>query len=101
VIIGLMFTLIFTIALGAILIQMPSMRIYEDIICHHYYNGLEGKEHIRLDEYIDEERCKGDVVQNQLNTLFGTLNFLSPIPGTTVHRRESSLFMFVFGLYSL
>lgn len=59
---------------------MPAVRLYEDIICHHYYNGLKGEGHIGLDEPIDEEKCKGNEVQNELNMLFGTMHFLSPIP---------------------
>jgi len=59
---------------------MPGLRLYEDIICHHYYNNLQGEDHIGLDGHIDEELCKGDEVQNQMNILLGVLAFLTPVP---------------------
>jgi hypothetical protein len=61
--------------------SMPAVRLIEDRICHHYFNSLEGKEHIGLDERIDEETCKADEVQRRMASLFGTLTFLAPIPG--------------------
>ena len=60
---------------------VPSIRLYEDIICHHYYENLEGEGHIGLEGNIDEKECKGDEVQNQLNVLLVVLHFLSAIPG--------------------
>lgn len=68
---------------------MPGLRLYEDIICHNYHNRLEGKDHIGLDGHIDEEQCKGDEVQNQMNIFLGVLAFLSPMPGK--FRRTTSL----------
>ncbi|CAG8949801.1 hypothetical protein HYFRA_00004125, partial [Hymenoscyphus fraxineus] len=80
VIIGILLAIIFMLSFGGFLMEMPAVRLYEDIICHHYYNGLEGEAHIGFDEPIDEGMCKGNVVQNELNFLFGTLHFISPIP---------------------
>lgn len=60
---------------------IPHLRMYEDIICHNYYNSLEGEEHIGLDGYVDEEMCKGDEVQSRLNMFIGVMGFLGTIPG--------------------
>jgi len=60
---------------------VPSLRIYEDIICRHYYEGLEGEGHIELKGAIDEEMCKGEEVQSQLNILIAGLYFVGAIPG--------------------
>ena len=60
---------------------VPSLRIYEDIICHHYYNEIEGEGHIGLDEGIEEKKCKGEEVQNRLNVLIAGVQFLGAIPG--------------------
>jgi hypothetical protein len=78
---AILFAVIFTLTLGAILMTTPAVRLIEDRICHFYFNGLEGKDHIGLDEAIDEETCKADEVQKQMASLFGTLTFLAPIPG--------------------
>ncbi|OAF55466.1 hypothetical protein VC83_08362 [Pseudogymnoascus destructans] len=48
----------FLINFGAYMMTMPQSRIYEDIICHHYYDGLEGTSHPSLDTPIDESLCK-------------------------------------------
>ena len=61
--------------------NVPSMRIYEDIICHHYYENMEGGDRIGLEGNIKEGMCKGDEVQSQLNILLGGLYFLGAIPG--------------------
>lgn len=81
IIIGILFAIIFTTSFGGFLTGIPMMRLLEDIACHKYYNSLEGEEHKGFDEQIDEELCKGDQVQNQLNVLFAVLHFLGPIPG--------------------
>lgn len=60
---------------------MPGLRLWEDIICHHYYNDLEGEGHIGFDGHIDEESCKVDEVQNQMNIFLAVLGFLGVIPG--------------------
>jgi hypothetical protein len=60
---------------------VPALRIYEDIICHHYYENMEGEGHIGFQGDIDESLCKGDEVQNQLNVLLGVYHFLAAISG--------------------
>lgn len=60
---------------------VPSMRLYENIVCHHYYNKLEGDRHIGFDSNIGEELCKVEDVQNELNVLYAGLNMLSVVPG--------------------
>lgn len=59
---------------------VPVVRLYEDIICHHYYDDLEGDGHIGLEGNIDEKQCKGDEIQGQLNVLLAGLHFLGAIP---------------------
>jgi hypothetical protein len=73
--------IIFVLAFGGFLMGVPAIRIYEDIICHHYYENLEGEGHIGLEKNIDEKDCKGDEVQNELNFLLAVLHFLGTIPG--------------------
>ncbi|KAF4637074.1 hypothetical protein G7Y89_g1021 [Cudoniella acicularis] len=81
IIIVILFIVIFITTFGAVLTAIPSIRLYEDIVCHHYFNSLEGDGHIGFDGDIDEELCKGDEIQKQMNVLFGVLYFLGPIPG--------------------
>ncbi|KAG9234800.1 major facilitator superfamily domain-containing protein [Amylocarpus encephaloides] len=78
---GILFSIIFTISVGGFLMSMPSIRLIEDIACHRYYNGLRGKDRVGLDEDIEEELCKKDAIQSQINVLFGVSSFLAPIPG--------------------
>jgi len=68
-------------AVGGGLMIMPALRLWEDIICHHYYNHLQGDDHIGFEGHIDEESCKVDEVQNQLNIFLAAAGFLSVIPG--------------------
>jgi hypothetical protein len=72
--------LITLIIFGGGLMAVPSIRLYEDIICHHFYNGLEGKDHIGFEEEIEEGLCKRDDVQEQMNILFAGLHFLGALP---------------------
>lgn len=57
------------------------MRIYEDILCHRYYEELQGQDGIGLSGRIDEARCKGDKVQEELNILTAGLETLKSLPG--------------------
>jgi hypothetical protein len=77
----LLFTIVFILSFGGHLMGVPAMRIYEDIICHHYYENMEGDDRIGLEGDITEGMCKGDEVQNQLNILLAGLYFLGAIPG--------------------
>jgi hypothetical protein len=76
----IIFAIIFILAFGGYLMAVPSIRLYEDIVCHHFYNGLEGEEHRGFDEVIDEGLCKRDEVQEELNILFAGLHFLGALP---------------------
>ncbi len=60
---------------------VPCLRIWEDIICHIYYDKLEGKDRIGFDEPIHEDMCKGEVVQEKLNVFLAVLHFIGVIPG--------------------
>jgi hypothetical protein len=80
-IVGILFTTLFILGFGAYLLQVPTIRLYEDIICHHYYNGLKGDQHIGFDQPIDESMCKGDQVQSELNVLEAVYHFISAVPG--------------------
>ncbi len=60
--------------------QIPSWRLFEDVICHHYYDNMTGAAHIGLKWKIDERMCKGEEVQEELNTLVAGQVFLAAIP---------------------
>lgn len=78
----LILCIVFTLAFGGFLMAVPAMRLYEDIICHHYYESLEEKHSgFGFEGSIDESLCKGDEVQNRLNILLAGLHFLGAIPG--------------------
>lgn len=67
---------IFVIMFGAFLADAPLLRIYEDIICHHYI-PLTGK--------IDEGLCKGDEVQEELATVVGGMEIAASLPGNIAY----------------
>jgi hypothetical protein len=75
IIILVLCAIIFTLSFGGCLMIVPSLRLYEDIICHHYYESLEGEGHIGLDGHIKESLCKVDEVQNELNIFLAVFNF--------------------------
>lgn len=79
-IILLLYSIIFILTFGGHLIGVPAMRIYEDIICHHYYKDSGGEDYNGL-EQIDEGMCKGDEVQNQLNILLAGVHVLGSLQG--------------------
>ncbi|KAE9378165.1 MFS general substrate transporter [Stipitochalara longipes BDJ] len=72
----IIFAVIFILAFGGTLMVVPSIRLYEDIVCHHYYNGLEGNDHRGYDDTIEEGLCKVREVQQELNILFAGMHFL-------------------------
>lgn len=74
-------SIVFILQFGGSLTFVPSMRLYEDIVCHHYYNKLDGERHIGFESNIGEELCKVEEVQKELNVLFAGLNVLSVVPG--------------------
>lgn len=59
---------------------VPGIRIYEDIICHHYYAKKEGEGFIGFGDGIDESLCKGDEVQNELSIVVAGLHVIGAIP---------------------
>jgi hypothetical protein len=73
------------------------MRIYEDIICHHYYKDLEGEDYNGLG-HIDEDQCKGDEIQNQLNILLAGMHVLGSMQGK---RQYSERLMYQHSVLSL
>ncbi|KFY83753.1 hypothetical protein V500_09918, partial [Pseudogymnoascus sp. VKM F-4518 (FW-2643)] len=79
-IIALLTGVMFLINFGAYMMTMPASRIYEDIICHHYYDSLSGTSHLSLDTPIDEALCKVGPVQAELATVFGGLFVASSVP---------------------
>jgi hypothetical protein len=81
VVIAVLISVIFVLEFGGYLMAVPAIRKYEDIICHHYYNGIEGDGHIGFEETIDEKMCKGEVVQEKLNVLIAGTGFLTAIVG--------------------
>ncbi|KAK6599607.1 MFS multidrug transporter [Botrytis cinerea] len=60
---------------------VPVLRVYEDIICHHYYDRLQGEGHVVFGGDIDESMCKKDDIQNELSILVAGTHFLGAIPG--------------------
>ncbi|KAF5876927.1 putative mfs multidrug protein [Botrytis fragariae] len=81
IIVLLLTTIVFIIGFGTYLVWIPSMRIYEDILCHRYYEELQGQSGVGLSSTIDEARCKGDKVQEELNILTAVLETLKALPG--------------------
>jgi hypothetical protein len=55
---------IFLIAFSGGFVNIPVTRIFEDALCHQYYDGLQP-----LDQPIDENLCKVDVIQSDLANL--------------------------------
>ncbi|KAG0646746.1 Efflux pump ustT [Hyphodiscus hymeniophilus] len=68
-IIAILFTILFILASGGYLLAVPGLRLYENIICHHYYYGLDGEGHIGLDGDIDESLCKVDELNEGLSII--------------------------------
>lgn len=79
-IIALLTGVMFLVNFGAFMMTMPQFRIFEDIICHHYYNNLPGPSHLSLDTPIDESHCKVGPVQAELATVVAGLFVASSIP---------------------
>lgn len=84
VVIAIIVFIIFVLSFAGTMMTFPSLRIYEDIICHRYYEHLTGEGHIGLEGKIDEGMCKGDEVQNELNIVLGVEQFLQALPGMLV-----------------
>ena len=86
---------------------VPSVRVYEDIICHRYYESL-GGDLTGPDGKIEESLCKVDEVQKQLNLLIAVLQFLSAgtgliltIPYGIIADRIGAKFVFLLSITGL
>jgi hypothetical protein len=66
----------------------PQLRIYEDIICRHYYDEIKGQGHIALSEDIDESLCKIDEIQEELAVIMGGLSVVESVPGKSYRLQE-------------
>ncbi|KAF4998479.1 hypothetical protein FDECE_11775 [Fusarium decemcellulare] len=53
---------LFVIQLGLSLGDLPSIKLMQDIVCKHHYE-------ISSDELLPEEKCRGEAVQQKLNTI--------------------------------
>jgi hypothetical protein len=79
-IIAILFTIIFILEFGGNLMIVPSIRLYEDIVCHDYYNSLkEGEGHIGFQDRIEERLCKVEEVQNELNIVFAGFRVMGAV----------------------
>ena len=80
-IVSLLYAIVFLLQFGAKLMYVPSIRIFEWILCHNYFNRLEGDQHIGIDDDLPESMCKIEAVQTQLNILVSVVWMLNCIPG--------------------
>lgn len=81
IVILLLALLVFVIMFGTYLMIAPTIRIYENIICHHYYDNIKGDGHVALNADIDENLCKGRLVQEELAIVLGGIQITDSIPG--------------------
>ncbi|XDG05153.1 hypothetical protein ABKA04_004768 [Annulohypoxylon sp. FPYF3050] len=71
-ILGIFFLLIFVSSAADAFKQIPMTRIFEDILCHDYYDKTSGS-----DAPIDEELCKVNAIQTNLAYLLAVLESLN------------------------
>jgi hypothetical protein len=50
----LIFCALFVLMFGSYFLAAPQIRVFEDIICRHYYDEIKGQGHVALSEDIDE-----------------------------------------------
>ncbi len=77
----LIFCTLFVLMFGNFFMIAPQLRIYEDIICRHYYDEVKGQGHIALTEDIDESLCKIEEIQEELAYIVGGLSVVDSVPG--------------------
>jgi hypothetical protein len=77
----LIFCTLFVLMFGNFFMIAPQLRVYEDIICRHYYDEIKGQGHIALTEDIDESLCKVDEIQEELAVIMGGLSVVDSVPG--------------------
>lgn len=80
-IVALMSVVIFIFMFGSFLMVTPYIRVFEDIVCHRYYDKIEGEGHVALNGKIDEGLCKGPEIQEELAIILGGLQFADSVPG--------------------
>ncbi|KAI1371269.1 MFS general substrate transporter [Hypoxylon crocopeplum] len=67
-VVGLFFVIVIVASVAGAFQHIPMTRIFEDILCHEYYDKTAS-----LDEPIDETLCKEDEIQSKLAYLFAVL----------------------------
>jgi hypothetical protein len=80
-VLSLIFCALFMLLFGNYFLVAPQLRIYEDIICRHYYDEIKGQGHIALSQDIDESLCKIDEIQEELAIFMGGLSVADSVPG--------------------
>jgi hypothetical protein len=80
-IVALLSVVIFVFMFGSCLMITPLLRVFEDIICHRFYDKIEGEGHVALSGKIDEGLCKGPEIQGELAIIVGGLQFADSVPG--------------------
>jgi hypothetical protein len=68
----------FCLALGGSLAIVPTTKLLEDILCHHYYENKQ-----KQGGNISETLCKVDAIQSKLAYLRGLLSTLEAVIGTS------------------
>jgi hypothetical protein len=76
----LIFCAIFMLMFGNYFLVAPQLRVFEDIICRHYYDEIKGQSHIALTDDIDESLCKLDQIQEELAIVIGGLSVVDTVP---------------------
>lgn len=72
----LLYIAFFIIEIGSVFLTIPSVRIFEDIICHHYYD----RDQAGMESDIPEEFCKGKEVQQELAVIAAGSEMANVIP---------------------
>lgn len=86
-IVVLLYSVITLLQFGAKLMYVPSVRIFEWIICHHYYENVEGDKRIGRDGNVPESMCKIEPVQGRLNNLLAVVWMANCVPGQSVETK--------------
>lgn len=74
--------MLFMIMFGIYCMTIPYARIYEDIICHNFYDRLSEKDgHTDIMRDIPERLCKGNEVQEELTFVISIRDSIQCIPG--------------------
>jgi hypothetical protein len=79
-ILAMLCAIIFVSSSSGGLYIIPLTRVFEDQLCHQYYDRIQ----TRVDEPIDEELCKVDAVQSKLSFLFAMYFAIDAVLGCLV-----------------